>query len=190
MAGIAAVGVALAAYAVRREIADHYRVAQLMDEQLSLQDSLSTAWFVHNGAAAENKTAAAYQLNHAEQLAEGADPRQAFPFRRGRAWIVAAALFALAVGLFSARYLVTRELDLKRSFLPFNVTQVFETFVKRGSKPDPDKPNGGDQSRTLPPGALTQEDSDKAQKSEIGIQSEGKSAIGGGWGKRESEPVA
>ena len=52
------------------------------------------------GAAVENETAAVYQLNHAERLAETADPREAFPFRRARVWTVTAALFAVAIGLF------------------------------------------------------------------------------------------
>jgi hypothetical protein len=129
--GIAAVGIGLSVLGVRRRISNAYSVAQMMDRHLDLKDSLSTAWFLHTNTGALNQSAAAYQLRRAEELAQTADPVAAFPFQRQRAWLITGALGLLAVGLFSARYLVTRELNLQHTFLPLAVTQVIE-YVRHG----------------------------------------------------------
>jgi hypothetical protein len=123
---LAAVGIGLSYFGVRRRLSDQYTVAQMMDQHLALNDSLSTAWFLRTNRQAQDQTAAAYQLHRAEQLAQTADPAAAFPFQRQRSWLITGALGLLALGLFSARYLVTRELSLQHSFLPLAVTQVFE----------------------------------------------------------------
>jgi hypothetical protein len=164
---LAAIGVGIGVYGVRRHLSDPYRVAQMMDEHLSLQDSLSTAWFLHsNGLADLNAPAAEFQLKRAEQLARTADPARAFPFQRRRAWIVTAALCLLALGLFSARYLITRELSLSHSFLPLAITQVFENL--RNGKTNADSNDQDAQSRlanSLPPGAVGQDAEQRAQAS-------------------------
>ena len=130
--GIAAVGIGLSVSGVRRRISDAYTVAQMMDQHLDLKDSLSTAWFLQTKTAdTQDQTVAAYQLRRAEELAQTADPAAAFPFQRQRAWLITAALALLAVGLFSARYLVTRELNLQHTFLPLAITQVIE-YVRHG----------------------------------------------------------
>jgi hypothetical protein len=149
-----AVGIALAVFGVRRRIADSYRVAQMMDEHLALNDSLSTAWFLKTQSP-ETGPAVDFQLLRAEEIARLADPAAAFPFERRRAWVGTAALFALAFGLFSARYLVTRQLSLTHSFLPYAVTQVFE-YVRHGGMNG--QRNGqqanGRQDKVTPPGVL------------------------------------
>jgi hypothetical protein len=151
---LAAIGIGLTAYEVRRRLTDAYQVAQMMDQRLSLHDSLSTAWFLHSQAATENP-AAAHLLNHAEQLAETADPSRAFPFQRRRAWVITAALFVVACVLFSARYFVTHELSLEHSFLPLAVTQVFEN-IAHGTTADDRKSDdtSAHLDKTVPPGSL------------------------------------
>ena len=161
---VALVGITLAFFGVRRRMADTYRVAQMMDQHLSLNDSLSTAWFL-NTSSSDNQTAAAFQINRAEELALTADPAVAFPFQRHRIWLVTAALFVLAFGLFSARYLVTRELSLQHSFLPLVITQAFENLRHGPPKPDGVNPDeaAGRQNMALPPNALSQDAEHKSQ---------------------------
>jgi hypothetical protein len=161
---LAAVGIVLAVFGVRRRLSDEYRVAQMMDQHLSLNDSLSTAWFLQTHADRGDEQAAAFQLSHAEDLARSADPAAAFPFERHRSWIVTAALCVLALGLFAARYLVTRELSLQRSFLPVVVTQVFEYIRHGGATGDRDNQDAAArQGKILPPAALAQNPDQRSQ---------------------------
>jgi hypothetical protein len=154
---VATIAMALAVFAVRRRLAGSYQVAQMMDRHLSLNDSLSTAWFLQTHAA-EADPAAAYQLARAEKLAETADPALAFPFERRKSWIVTGALFLLALGLFSARYLVTRELSLAHSFLPLVITQAFDDLRHATTDTGNNNPDiAGRQVSSLPPGALGQD---------------------------------
>ena len=158
---LGAIGVTVAVFGVRRRWADTYQVAQMMDRHLSLNDWLSTAWFLQANQV-DREPAAAYQLRRAEEVARNADPAQAFPFERRRAWVLVAALAILALGLFSARYLVTQELSLRRAFLPPGLLQVFENLRQNGG---PDQQNQRDaanqRDKSLPPGLLGQ-DSDRA----------------------------
>ncbi len=126
---ILAIGVGLSVYGVRGRMADAYAVAQMMDRQLAMQDSLSTAWFIRrNSPGKADQTAVRYQLESAERLAQTADPASAFPFQRRKAWFLTCTLGLLALGLFGARYLVTRELNFRTPFLPFALTEVVENI--------------------------------------------------------------
>jgi hypothetical protein len=187
---LAGVGTALAIYGVRRRMADAYQVAQMMDEHLALNDSLSTAWFLKTKPA-ESGAAADFQLMRAEELARAADPAAAFPFERRRAWVVTAVLFALAFGLFSARYLVTRQLSLQHTFLPLAVTQVFEYVRHGGAKADRDgrQQAGGLQEKVVPPGVLGPDGKtpNKSANAEQG-QKAGQSPADGAAEKNENAP--
>jgi hypothetical protein len=178
---LAAMGLGISAYAVYRHLKDTYQVAQMMDHHLALNDSLSTAWFLHTQPPTD-QPAATYLLDHAEQIAETADPSKAFPFQRRRAWLVTAALFILAFVLFSARYLVTRQLNLEHSFLPLVITQVFENLAHPGITPDQKNDDANAHlDKTLPPGAINQEAEQRPQtpKSEQGKQPNQDQAKGG-----------
>lgn len=155
---IFAAGVGLTVFGVRRRLSDEYTVAQMMDQHLSLNDSLSTAWFLHTNGQTHDQTVAAYQLQSAEQLARTTDPAAAFPFERQRSWFITAALCLLALGLFSARYLVTRELNLQHTFLPLAVTQAFE-YVRHGLTDTIHNERAADSGKVkgLPPGVPGQD---------------------------------
>ena len=179
---IAIVGIGFSAWGVRRRLADAYSVAQMMDQHLSLNDSLSTAWFLQTHRSVQPESAAAFQLNHAEQLAHTADLSLAFPFQRRSSWIVTTALCLLALGLFSARYLVTHDLNLQHTFLPLAVTQVFETVRESlANIGHNEQATESGKAKGLPPAALGKdaERQPTAQKQEQGQSPNQQQAKGG-----------
>ena len=52
------------------------------------------------------------------------DTARVFPFRGRRAWGLAFALGALAFGLFTVRYLVRHDLDLRQSLVPLHLDRL------------------------------------------------------------------
>ena len=190
LAAIAALGIGLSAFGVRRRLSDSYTVAQMMDRHLTLNDSLSTAWFLRSKGVSNDDKAAAFQLDHAEQVAQNADPSVAFPFERQRSWIVTGAVFALALGLFSARYLVTKEMSLRHAFLPLAMTQVFEYVHDNLSKiSHADEASNTGKAKGLPPGTLGQnaERPQPEQKREQGQSALQQQAKGGTSNAKGSE---
>lgn len=155
LVGIFIVGAGLSYLKLRRRMAHAYAVAQMIDRQLSMHDSLSTAWFIRKNASGTNEPAARYQLEAAERLAQSVDLAVAFPFERQRAWLITGALGLLAVGLFGARYLVTKQLNLQNPFLPFALTDVVEDIRHEISHTNHDEQAGGSSKmKNTPPGAI------------------------------------
>jgi hypothetical protein len=147
------IGSAIAAWRVRARVFGRYRVAQLLDQTLGLQDSLSSAWFLRERPDAEPNTGQApavrFQLEYAERLAATVYPASALPVTRGRLWILAAGLAAVAFGLFAVRYLVTNSLSLEHSLVPLYHGDV---FARREPAPplknrSLDDPSGSDRSK-------------------------------------------
>src|SRR5580704_17313107 len=97
-----AITVAAGAYATWRSAPSPYQVAQRVDRNLSLADTLSTAlFFAEAHQAIETRRA---QWSQAEQVAAGVDPRRAIPIRMPRALYVTALLAFTAGSLFALRY--------------------------------------------------------------------------------------
>jgi hypothetical protein len=109
-----AITLAAGAYATWRSAPTPYRVAQLVDRNLKLADTLSTAlFFARTGAAGHSGDVRRAQRLQAESVAAGVDPRRAIPLRMPRA-LYSTALLALAAGsLFALRYGLDRRLDLR-----------------------------------------------------------------------------
>jgi hypothetical protein len=106
-----AITVAAGAYATWRSAPSPYQVAQRVDRNLSLADTLSTAlFFAEAHQAIETRRA---QWSQAEQVAAGVDPRRAIPIRMPRALYVTALLAFMAGSLFALRYGLDRRLDLR-----------------------------------------------------------------------------
>jgi hypothetical protein len=120
------VGAGIALYRVLRSRIAPYRVAQVLDREFELKDSLSTAWFLRRGANPREDSVAQFQIARAEELAEAVRVAEAFPFRAQRTWAVAGALAAVAFGLFAVRYMVTSSLSLRQSLIPLRLEAVFE----------------------------------------------------------------
>src|SRR5580704_10290175 len=105
------------AYLTWRNAPSAYRAAQLVDHNLELADTLSTAlFFAPRDVAArddEGEGMRRGQWSQAERVAAGVDPRRAIPMQMPRA-IYGTALLALAAGsLFALRYGLDRRLDLR-----------------------------------------------------------------------------
>ncbi len=115
---LALAGAAVVFVRVRGRILSRYRVAQLVDRRLQLNDSLSTAWFLLESPAIGGL--AQTQIDRAEETARTVKPAAVFPFVWRRTWSLAAALFAVAFGLFALRYLVTSSLSLKQALIPLS----------------------------------------------------------------------
>ena len=129
---LAAAGLLIGMVRVRARKLSHYKIAQILDRRLRLDDSLSTAWFVlENESGATPEGIADFQLRQAERAAEGIDPAQAFPLAFHRAWTITAALAAIAFGLFAVRYLVTKSLSFEQSLIAVQITPVFERLEAR-----------------------------------------------------------
>jgi len=124
------VGIAIAVARIRDRVLTRYKVAQLVDHKLQLNDSLSTAWFLLSRDGGENDAAYRIQLEQAERVAAGVKPSVAFPFQGQRSWAVMGALAGVAFGLFATRYLVTGSLSLERPFVPVTFAAVFERVEK------------------------------------------------------------
>ena len=106
-----AITLAAGVYATWRSAPSPYQVAQHVDHNLKLADTLSTAlFFAANSRGGDVERA---QRSAAERLAAYVDVRRAVPFRMPRA-LYSTALLALTAGsLFALRYGLDRRLDLR-----------------------------------------------------------------------------
>ncbi len=126
LAILAAIALCSVAYRVYARRLPAYRVAQILDRRLQLQDSLSTAWYLLDHKELERTPAVLFQVDRAERIASGIDPARAFPFAGRRPWQLAGLLAIAALGLFALRYLVTKSLSLQRTIMPFQLADVVE----------------------------------------------------------------
>lgn len=124
-------GTVIAGYRVYVRRLSPYRIAQLIDSRLRLSDSLSTACFLLSETPRRQDAAAHFQIRRAERLATGVNTAGIFRFRGGRAWAGAAALAAVAFGLFAVRYLVTNSLSIQQAIVPLRLGEVIEHVESR-----------------------------------------------------------
>jgi hypothetical protein len=118
------VGACLAVARVWRKRVNSYKIAQLVDHNLALSDSVSTAWFVLHGSDRYNQTAREYQLAYAGLMLPTIDPARAFPFSRSRHWLVPLVLAVVATGIFGFRYLRANSLDLRPPLVRLTWTEA------------------------------------------------------------------
>lgn len=129
-------GLGAAAYFARRGVLSTYQVAQKIDAQLGLADTLSTAEFFRQGTAQNlreeealggvDRTIQEGQRIRAENLAENIDIKKAMPFQQPRALYAAVALGLVVGGLLVVRYAVLGTLDLRTSL----VKNAFNNFFQ------------------------------------------------------------
>jgi hypothetical protein len=102
-------------YLARRRTPESYRIAQLVDQRLSLADTLSTAWFFqeHQDGARSSPEIRQCQLERALRLSASLDVRRAVPYTMPRTVYLLAALVLVASSLFALRYGISRKLDLR-----------------------------------------------------------------------------
>jgi len=115
--GLFAGGFAYSAWRSRASVPGAYQVAQSIDRQLDLKDTLSTAFhFLPSEGDLVGR-----QRALAEDIARHADLRRALPFAVSRTHYACAGLAVAVLGFFAVRYGVTRSLDLRPSLvrIPF-----------------------------------------------------------------------
>jgi hypothetical protein len=113
-AALAAAGAVAGIIRARRQVASAYRIAQLVDERLKLQDRVSTVYyFRHGGATAPPGSVETIERQAAERL-QAAEMRQAIPFTWPAPAYTAVALLAMCGGLLGIRYGLLKTLDLSR----------------------------------------------------------------------------
>jgi hypothetical protein len=156
LAGLAAAGVAAGLGAVRRQAPSRYTISQVIDRNLGLHDSISTAFFYNRmGEPRGPQQMRTAQFAEAERLAQGADIERAVPFSTPRSVYVMAALGLIATGLLGLRYGITRSLDLHAPLAAMLLDAV-------GRDPQPSEERKQDQKRyqqLINQLGLTQEDS-------------------------------
>ncbi|MEO8100610.1 MAG: hypothetical protein ABI811_23125 [Acidobacteriota bacterium] len=131
---LAAVSLGVGVYQLRKHVPSLYQLAQRIDGRLKLADSLSTAVYFAANPPIGADAVCAVQFREAEKLASGVNLEQALPFTRSRYLTPAAALLLAAVGLFTARYLMTGSLDLRTSLLEIAVDTFFSTPAEQEAK--------------------------------------------------------
>jgi hypothetical protein len=129
LALLAAASLGAGAYRLRQSLSSRYILAQRIDRRLELADALSTALYFSENPRPDRAAVCERQRNDAEMVAAQVDVKRALPFRRSRYLAPAAALAAVAFGLFGVRYLVLGSLDLKASL----VGAVYDTFFSTKS---------------------------------------------------------
>jgi hypothetical protein len=118
-------GLLFGAWQVRRRVPAPYRVAQLVDQRLRLDDALSTAWYFGETAEARpDPELVRCQRAMAERLTERIDLRSALPFTLPRSAFLLAGLLVAAGSLFALRYGIEERLDLRAPLLRV----VFDAF--------------------------------------------------------------
>ncbi len=122
--GVAGIGVA--AYRLRGCVLPRYAVAQMLDRRFSLQDTLSTAYFLRSAGTPTDSTATEFQLAQADRLAATVSPEQSFAFSGQKIWAIAGLLAVICTGLFVTRYLLTESLSLRPALVSLQIAPVLE----------------------------------------------------------------
>jgi hypothetical protein len=140
---LAVTAVAVSMMRVRDRMLTRYRVAQVVDRRLQLNDSLSTALFLLTRADRRNDPVARFQIEQAEEIAASVKPASAFPLKRQRAWVLAGALGTVMLGLFAVRYFVQSSLSFEESLIPIHLGSVLERLQQSLSAENLQRPDPG-----------------------------------------------
>jgi len=105
----------VAFFRTARRVPSPYRVAQIVDDRLSLRDALSTSlYFTEPGARKVSDAMRRAQLAESERISRAVDPAAAVPLSAPRALYAFGALFLAAIALFALRYGVERRMELSK----------------------------------------------------------------------------
>lgn len=117
---------ALGLWRMWRRLPSAYTIAQQIDTRLSLADTLSTAWHFSRSAASAGNGLREAQRAQAESTAQTVDAAAVFPIAVPKALYAAAAIAAVAIGMFGLRYGITRSLDLRPSMMQIAYDNFFQ----------------------------------------------------------------
>ena len=147
-------GLAAGLYRMWRRLPSRYRVAQVVDRELNLQDTLSTALFFHDGEAVATRgrystqDVLEAQRHSAERIAERIDPADAVPLAMPKSAYILAALGLVATALFAVRYGIEHSLEVRVSMAEV-LYDAFGNRYDRAALP-----------RKTPPGQKTRQSPD------------------------------
>jgi hypothetical protein len=135
-------GLAASAYRSRAMLRSGYQVAQAVDQQLGLQDALSTAYYFSQNPDRVSSPPHLIdrQRSAAENVARSADIERGVPFLMPRTAYVNLALVAVAFGMFGLRYGIHRSLDLGSPLVRIHFDGLFGSTpqvadVRHGKRP-------------------------------------------------------
>lgn len=167
-------GLALAYSRVRRRGLTPYDVAQHIDHELRLKDTISTAWYLTQHPDLSATPAGSVQIAQADRMAAEIDASQVFPLRGRASWAVACALATTAFALFGVRYFIRHDMDLRAPLVPLHFDQFSAKLknefaaVDRSKSKDDSTPDHSDSGQS----ALTQPD-DPFVNDVVGIKNPG-----------------
>lgn len=153
----------LGAYATWRKTPSLYQVAQRVDANLKLADTLSTALFF-DGKDHSQEMCRPQRLQ-AEKITAGVDLRRAIPMRVPRELYVSALLALTAGSLFGLRYGLDRRLDLRAPLARIVQERLGYSVAKTAAR-DPQKPAQRDPKHPDEPG-FSLEDSQQKGSGEL-----------------------
>ena len=159
-------GLTVAALRIRKRLLSRYRVAQLLDRQLSLSDALSTAYFLLANSSAIDDGARSFQLEQASRVAATVKVEEAFPFKARRVWAICGALAAVSFGLFARRYLVTQSLSLRPPLVALQIPPAIERLAE-SLRPKPDGIKMPPLPRTYPAKPITADSTEAKDNSSL-----------------------
>jgi hypothetical protein len=133
-------GAGLSAWRTRQLMPSPYKVAQIVDRRLGLQDLISTAFhFLQPAARPGSPDLVAAHCTRAEEAASTVDVAAAIPWRLPRQFMPALALAGVGAVLFVVRYGTSGRLDLSKPIVE-SVADFFQlapekTLAKNGKAP-------------------------------------------------------
>jgi len=140
-----AITLAAGAYLTWRSTPSAYLVAQRVDHNLKLADTLSTAlFFAPTEHARQPDGMHRAQRSQAERIAASVDPRRAIPIRVPRALYGTALLALTAASLFALRYGLDRRLELRTPLARIVQDKLGYTEARRAAARDPRVPSPPD----------------------------------------------
>jgi hypothetical protein len=140
-----AITLAAGAYLTWRSTPSAYLVAQRVDHNLKLADTLSTAlFFAPTEHARQPDGMHRAQRSQAERIAASVDPRRAIPIRVPRALYGTALLALTAASLFALRYGLDRRLELRTPLARIVQDKLGYTEARRAAARDPRVPSPHD----------------------------------------------
>jgi hypothetical protein len=132
---LALCGLGLGLLRARGKVLPSYRLAQIVDSRLSLQDRLSTVYYFRNLAQHQPESLDTIEAQAESRLHED-DAVRAIPLKMPRSAYVSVALLLMCLGMVGLRYGLLHTLDLSKplariEFTPFNEPPNVQASTKK-----------------------------------------------------------
>jgi hypothetical protein len=132
---LALAGGAVGLFRARRKVVTEYKLAQIVDSRLNLQDRLSTLYYFRRLAARAPESLSTIEAQTESRLHES-DADRAIPLIMPRSAYASMALVAMCLGMVGLRYGLLHTLDLSKplariEFTPFNEPPKVQASTKK-----------------------------------------------------------